>query len=103
LNSKTFHVDLSIHSKRNCRGYFERSPLELERAIQERKKKKSSPFLNCGSLGNKIYGQSRILLSSGLEISTEFLNFRQRVAQITLGSPNAKVSSGRVPNVTMGV
>jgi hypothetical protein len=64
LNSKTFHIDLSIHSRRNFRGYFERSPLELERAIQKRKKKKKkkklSAFLNCGSLGNKICGQSQI-------------------------------------------
>jgi hypothetical protein len=96
LNSKTFHVDLSIHSKRNCRGYFERSPLELERAIQERKKKKSSPFLNCGSLGKTFVGSPEFL-SSGLEISTEFLNFRQRVAQSTLGSPNAKVTFGEFP------
>jgi hypothetical protein len=82
--------------KRNCRGYFERSPLELERAIQERKKKKSSPFLNCGSLGKTFVGSPEFL-SSGLEISTEFLNFRQRVAQSTLGSPNAKVTFGEFP------
>jgi hypothetical protein len=36
-------------------------------------------------------------LSIGLEISTEFLNFRQRVAQSALGSPNAKVTFGEFP------
>jgi hypothetical protein len=36
-------------------------------------------------------------LSIGLEISTEFLNFKQRVAQSALGSPNAKVTFGKFP------
>jgi len=87
-----------MHSKRNCRGYFERSPLELERAIQERKNEEEvESFPELWQPWEIKFVGSPEFLSSGLEISTEFFNFRQRVVQSTLGSPNDKVTFGKFP------